>query len=88
MGEVERMFVLPAFRGQGIARAVLAELEKLSAARGDTSLRLETGTLQRAAISLYESAGYVRIPVFGEYLGGAYRVCFEKRLTSSDGRTT
>ena len=83
--EVKRMFVLPGFRGRGISRAVLEELERLSADRGDTVLCLETGTLQQAAIALYESAGYRRIPQFGEYIGGAFSVCYEKRLGGARG---
>jgi putative acetyltransferase len=33
------------------------------------------------SIGLYRSAGYVDIPPFGEYVGNAVSVCFEKRLT-------
>ncbi len=86
IGEVKRMFVLPAFRGQGIARALLAELERLSAERGDTCLRLETGTLQAEAMKLYESSGYLRIPPFGEYVGGEFSVCYEKHLRPAGNR--
>jgi putative acetyltransferase len=86
-GEVKRMFVRRQFRGKGISRMVLAELEKLWTARGDTCLRLETGSRQLAALSLYDSSGYVRIPAYGEYVGGEFSVCFEKRLARLDGRT-
>ncbi len=56
--EIKRMFVRPAFRGQGYSRAILAELEELAARAGYRVLRLETGGYLPVAISLYRSAGY------------------------------
>jgi ribosomal protein S18 acetylase RimI-like enzyme len=62
------------------ARHILAALESIARERGYTTLRLQTGTRQPEAISLYRSAGYVEIPCFGEYAGDRFSVCFEKRL--------
>jgi putative acetyltransferase len=78
--EVKRMYVRPAFRGQGLARQLLTALEELATWYGRTSLRLETGSHLPAAIALYTSAGYQRIPAYGEYVGNPYSVCFAKRL--------
>ena len=80
VGEVKRMFVLPDVRGRGIARQLLASLEVIARARGYSVLRLETGSRQPEAIGLYESAGYRKITPFGEYIGNALSVCFEKEL--------
>jgi putative acetyltransferase len=80
VGEVKRMYVRPAFRGRGVARQVLAALESVARARGYLTLRLETGTSQPEAISLYRSARYHEIPCFGAYAGDRFSVCFEKRL--------
>jgi len=33
-----------------------------------------------AAIALYRSAGYLPIPVYGEYVGNPFSICFEKRM--------
>ncbi|WP_424188701.1 GNAT family N-acetyltransferase [Actinokineospora sp. G85] len=65
--EIKRMYVSPAARGRGLARAVLAELERTAAAAGRRTLVLETGTKQPEAIALYESAGYVPVEPFGYY---------------------
>lgn len=81
--EVKRMWVEPAARGLGMARGILAELEREAAALGAHALRLETGTLNHEANALYESAGFRRIAPFGEYVGGEMSVCFEKHLEES-----
>ncbi|HJQ43687.1 MAG TPA: GNAT family N-acetyltransferase [Jatrophihabitantaceae bacterium] len=78
--EIKRMFVPTSFRRQGISRALLGALEAAAIDRGWTTVRLETGTLQHEAIGLYESAGYVRIPNFGAYIGEPYSLCYERTL--------
>jgi GNAT superfamily N-acetyltransferase len=65
--ELKRMYVTPAFRGRGLARAVLAELERTAVDAGFGRLILETGTKQPEAIALYLSAGYAEVPRFGYY---------------------
>ncbi len=80
VGEVKRMFVLPEFRGRGIARQILLALESTARERGYSTLRLETGTRQPEAIQLYRSGGYGEIPCFGEYADDLFSVCFEKRF--------
>jgi GNAT superfamily N-acetyltransferase len=66
-GEIKRMYVRPAFARRGLARAVLAELERTAAAAGITRLVLETGTAQPEAIALYTSSGYAPVAPFGFY---------------------
>jgi len=78
VAEIRRMYVRPAFRGRGIARQLIVALEEEALADDRPVLRLETGTYLPAAISLYRSAGYVPIPLFGEYVGNPFSVCFEK----------
>jgi GNAT superfamily N-acetyltransferase len=80
VGEVKRMFVLPDFRGHGIARRILAALEARAVELGYATVRLETGKAQPEAVCLYTSSGYREIPGFGEYADNGYSVCFEKQL--------
>ena len=68
VAEVKRMFVVPAARGRGVSKLLLAGLEDAARARGWTTLRLETGPRQPEAIALYEGAGYRAIPAFGAYV--------------------
>jgi GNAT superfamily N-acetyltransferase len=69
VAEVKRMYVVPAARGRGVSKAVLAALEDAARERGWTTLRLETGPLQPEAIGLYTAAGYRPIAAFGAYVG-------------------
>jgi len=77
--EVKSMFVLPEARGRGIGRAILAAIEAALRGRA-TTLRLETGTKQDAALRLYESAGFHRRGPFGSYRDDPLSVFMEKQL--------
>jgi len=78
--EIKRMYVVPEFRGRGVARRVLARLEAESARLGASRLVLETGARQPESLALYGRAGFVRIPAFGEYLDSPLSVCLAKQL--------
>jgi GNAT superfamily N-acetyltransferase len=80
VAELKRMYVAPACRGRGLSRVVLGELEARAAALGATRAVLETGDKAFAALGLYESSGYIRVPCFGPYAASPTSVCFEKRL--------
>lgn len=78
--EIKRMFTVAAVRNRGVARAVLAELERTAAAAGLRDVVLETGSVQPEAIALYQSTGYDRIDGFGYYAGAPLSRAFGKRL--------
>ena len=65
--EVKRMYTRENARGRGVAKALLAHLEQEAHAAGKPLLCLETGTLQAAAIGLYEGAGFRSCDAFGLY---------------------
>ena len=65
--ELKRMLVVPTARRAGVARAVLAELERTARDAGCHRMILETGLKQPEAVALYHSAGYRPIPGFGYY---------------------
>ncbi|MFE7589337.1 GNAT family N-acetyltransferase [Kitasatospora sp. NPDC057512] len=60
--EVKRMWTHSAHRRRGLARRVLAELERTAAAAGYTRFYLTTGPRQPEARNLYLAAGYT--PLF------------------------
>lgn len=78
--EVRRMYVSPGFRGKGLARAVLGELEKTARDSGFRQMILETGVVQPEALQLYRTSGYREVPDFGYYAGAPLSVCLGKPL--------
>ena len=78
--EVKRMFVQLPSRGQGIASAVLKELEAWCKELGYKKCILETGKNQPEAIALYLKNKYSIIPNYGHYHNADNSVCFEKIL--------
>ena len=74
------MYVLPDKRGQGIASAILKELEQWAMEMGCIKCVLETGKKQPEAIALYTKNGYQVMPNFGQYEQVENSVCFEKAL--------
>jgi GNAT superfamily N-acetyltransferase len=79
--EVKRMFVLPDRRGQGVASAILKELEQWAIELNFVKCLLETGKKQPDAIGLYQKNGYRIIPNYGQYENIESSVCFLKMLT-------
>jgi ribosomal protein S18 acetylase RimI-like enzyme len=69
------------FRGRGLGARLLRDAERATVRRGRAALRLEVRAGNRAAIALYEGAGYHRIGTYpGYYEDGADAVRFEKPL--------
>jgi GNAT superfamily N-acetyltransferase len=78
--EIKRMYVRPEFRGRGLSRLILRELEKWAAELGNKKSVLETGNRQAEAIQLYHRSGYTEIPNYGNYEGNATSICMTKSL--------
>lgn len=78
--EMKRMYTLPEYRGKGIGKAILTELEHWAKEENYKVSLLETGYMQKDAIGLYQKLGYQIIPNFGQYAGVANSVCMSKNL--------
>ncbi|MDI9255886.1 MULTISPECIES: GNAT family N-acetyltransferase [Flavobacterium] len=78
--EIKRMYTRSEYRGQGIAKAILKELETWAREEGYTQAILETGHLQKDAIGLYQKLGYEITENFGQYIGVENSVCMKKSL--------
>jgi GNAT superfamily N-acetyltransferase len=76
--EIKRMFVLKEFRGQGISKQILFELEKIAKELNYKRIILETGTKQPEAISLYRKYNYKEIKCYDRHASDPTSVCFEK----------
>lgn len=79
-GEIKRMYVNPASRGQGVARQLLQALEAASAEAGCRLLTLETGPFQPEALGLYAALGYARRGPFGSYTDDPLSVFMQKPI--------
>ncbi len=80
VAELKRMYVAPAARGRGVARAVLAAVERSAREQGRKRIVLECGDRQPEAIALYSSSGYERIPNFGFYKDAPGCISFARTL--------
>ena len=78
--ELKRMFTAKKMRGRGLARRMLAAIERSARDAGCRRLILETGDKQPEAVALYASAGYERIEDFGFYAGHDSVLSYAKSL--------
>jgi GNAT superfamily N-acetyltransferase len=75
--EIKRMYVVPAARGQGVARVLLHALEDAARELGYRVARPDTGPRQPNARGLYESEGYRAIANFN---ANPVATCFGEKL--------
>jgi GNAT superfamily N-acetyltransferase len=78
--ELKRFFVHQDYRNQGIAEAILLELEFKARNQGYKCIKLEAGEAQPEALNFYRKHGYYPIDRFGKYAECASSVCYEKQL--------
>lgn len=57
--EIRKMYLLPKVRGLGLGRFLLQELEGAIALRGFSEIWIETASILKEAVKLYESNGYL-----------------------------
>ncbi|MCI5046851.1 MAG: GNAT family N-acetyltransferase [Aquisalinus sp.] len=77
--EMKRMYVQAAGRGHGIGRAMVAEVLGLARNAGYEAMRLDTLSRLKAALHLYQEAGFLEITAYYENpLPGV--IYFEKQL--------
>jgi ribosomal protein S18 acetylase RimI-like enzyme len=78
---VHRLAVDPAFRGAGVARALMQMAEEVAADRSLTVLRVDTNTQNEATQRLFPQLGYQLAGEIGlQFRPGLRFFCYEKRL--------
>ncbi len=78
---VHRLAVDPAFRGQGIAEALMLQAETVAQSRGIAVLRVDTNSANQATQRLFPKLGYVLAGEIGlSFRPGLRFLCYEKRL--------
>jgi putative acetyltransferase len=79
-GEIKRMYVQPAARGQGLARRLMDTLEQAARDAGCPLMVLETGPSQPEAIALYQRHGFEHCGPYGGYPDDPHSVFMRKEL--------
>lgn len=57
--EIRKMYLLPQVRGQGLGRWLLQRLEQEIVAQGFRQVWIETASVLKEAVKLYEGSGYL-----------------------------
>jgi len=78
--EIKRMYVKPNFRGRGISKLILKQLEDYAKELNYQRLILETGLKQPEAMSLYEKFGYKPLRCYGNHANDPDSRCYQKNI--------
>lgn len=78
--EVKRVFISKNYRGKGLSKILLSELEKQVENDGFSRLILETGKNNRAAVSMYKGLNYRETDNFPPYTEMEDSICLSKNL--------
>ncbi len=78
--EVKRVFVRKEYRGKGISKQLMSELEKRAKNKGFLKLILETGAPLIEAMALYKKMNYKVIENFGQYKDMQDSICMQKYI--------
>lgn len=80
VAELKRLYILETYRGQGLSKLLMEEIEKLAITLEYHDLILETGAVLHAAMALFHHMGYYQIPNYGPYASMRHSVCMAKTL--------
>ncbi|MDH6217423.1 bifunctional helix-turn-helix transcriptional regulator/GNAT family N-acetyltransferase [Streptomyces pseudovenezuelae] len=81
VGEIRHVWVHPDARRLGLARRILAELERAAVAHGFDVVRLDTHAVLTEAQAMYRACGYTEIPAYVDHVYADH--WFEKRLAGA-----
>jgi putative acetyltransferase len=81
-GELKRVFIKEAYRGQGLSKQLIIALESVLLDRSVAVIRLETGIYQLEALGLYKHLGYQIREPYGVYKLDPFSIFMEKKLNT------
>lgn len=82
--EIRLLAVDQDVRGQGVAKALVAECERRTRESGLRAIGLHTSASLRAAIRLYEQLGYKRVPAYDFQPDGAELVTAYRKTLNAE----
>ena len=80
IAEVKRVFLKKEYRGQGLSKKLMKQLEEKAKEQGFHQLILETGNLLSQAMGLYNRLGFEVIENYGQYKNMNESVCMRKNI--------
>lgn len=80
IAEMKRVFLKKEYRGRGLSKDLIRQLEANAKEKGYHTLILETGLPLNEACHLYQSMGYQRIANYGPYCCMKDSICMSKNL--------
>lgn len=81
VAEVKRVFVRKDYRGRGLSKLLMEQLEAKAKEQGYKSLILETGKPLEAAFGLYSKLGFRVTENYGQYKDMPLSICMIKDIT-------
>jgi len=78
LAEVKRVYVSLENRCRGVAKIIVKEIERLAIESNIKNIVLQTGSRQKAAVSLYKSMGYKLTENYGPYVNDSNSICMKK----------
>jgi len=78
--EIKRMYVKPKFRGRGLSKLILIQLEDYAKELNFQRLVLKTGLKQPEAMNLYNKFGYKPLKCYGRHSNDPDSRYFEKLI--------
>ncbi len=79
-GQIMNIAVLPEFRGRGIGKGLMNELEKVCIERNCEFISLEVAVDNISAVSLYKKCGYAQVAIRKGFYKGIDAMIMEKKL--------
>ncbi|MDY2812422.1 MAG: GNAT family N-acetyltransferase [Dorea sp.] len=78
--ELKRIYISPAFRGQGLGTKLVSLLIEWAKELGYQRVLLETGEKLTESVALYKKLGFERIPNYGPYESMPESLCMAKDI--------
>lgn len=78
--ELKRIYISPAFRGQGLGTKLVSLLIEWAKELGYQRVLLETGEKLTESVALYKKLGFEKIPNYGPYESMPESLCMAKDI--------
>lgn len=78
--ELDIMYVIPSYRGKGVAHSLMQMAEQFARENGFSIIKLRAGAPQPDALRFYGKEGFKQVPVFGRWVFDETAICLAKEI--------